>query len=606
MKLNTLAKGLLVLGLLGVNLIMSACMLGQALGPTVTSTPAPTLTFPPTETSQPSATPAPTLTPTSTYTPSPRPTDTATPQPTFRPSPTSVVETGLDPITAANARGLTNLAIMRFDSPSDGPAQAAFIPDGSHVVVITSNVRKQEPVSQVQLRNAQTGAVVNQFEISASARKAWITADGLNVMAYDPGASVLRVYDVFSGAVVAEQSLGVRYTSPTSPGLWWSASGWLAALQVGDSSVKLWDVRQAVSLSTVDSAAPIRTAGANPRMGFSADDRLFVIALDNGYAAYDVQTGKLAANFDTQGLEPNPNYIAEGIALSPDNRLFALTGSSFNDEAVVQVWQVQTGKPAFVSSRSGGGGAVIEDLAFSPDGKWLAWAAGSGNVQAVQVELFDTATGKQRATLPGFAAITFSPDGSLLADAREDGTLVVWNLAGNAQVATLTGHGQQDVKKLRFSSDGRRLLSLGQEAVRLWGVPAAGAAVARTGLNVVEKSTYANVFTAVVPAVWLAQGATPPRYELALSSDLATLTSCPYTGNHTLYLKQLNITAIVTDLEKKQVVAQQTFYGKYTNLTCPATQSFTGVTKDAVVSMLDSAEFEAWLKTVFAPLGFTP
>lgn len=74
----------------------------------------------------------------------------------------------------------------------------------------------------------------NQFEIRANARRAWITADGLNVMAYDPDASVLRVYDVFSGAVVAEQSLQVRYTSPTSPGLWWSANGWLAAFQVGD------------------------------------------------------------------------------------------------------------------------------------------------------------------------------------------------------------------------------------------------------------------------------------------------------------------------------------------------------------------------------------
>ena len=351
--------------------------------------------------------------------------------------------------------------------------------------------------------------------------------------------------------------------------------------------MKLWDVRQGVSLATVESAAPIRIAGANPRMGFSPDDRLFVVAMDNSYAAWDVQTGKVVATFDTQGLEPDPNYYAAGIAISPNNTLFVLTGSSFNDEAVVQAWQMQTGKPFFVASLPGGSHAIIEDLAFGPDGKWLAWAAGSGNVQAVQVLLFDTATGKQTATLPGFTALAFSPDGSLLADAREDGTLAVWNLAGNAQVDTLTGHGQQDVKQLIFSPDGRRLLSLGQDTVRLWGVPASGVTVARAGLNVVEKSIGAGVFTAAVPAAWLAQGATPPRYELALSSDLATLTNCSYTGNHTLVLKQLNVIATVTDLEKNKVVVQQTFYGRYTALTYPATQAFSGATNDQVVSTLE-------------------
>ena len=57
---------------------------------------------------------------------------------------------------------------------------------------------------------------------------------------------------------------------------------------------------------------------------------------------------------------------------------------------------------------------MVEDVAFSPDGKTLAMASREGNVQ-----LWDVATGKLLETLKGHSsavlAVAFSPDGRTLA-----------------------------------------------------------------------------------------------------------------------------------------------------------------------------------------------
>ena len=57
---------------------------------------------------------------------------------------------------------------------------------------------------------------------------------------------------------------------------------------------------------------------------------------------------------------------------------------------------------------------MVEDVAFSPDGKTLAMASREGTVQ-----LWDVATGKLLETLKGHSsavrAVVFSPDGRTLA-----------------------------------------------------------------------------------------------------------------------------------------------------------------------------------------------
>jgi len=84
---------------------------------------------------------------------------------------------------------------------------------------------------------------------------------------------------------------------------------------------------------------------------------------------------------------------------------------------------------------------VVLSVAFSPDGRTLASAAGpdeQGRVQAPgEVKLWDPVTGQARATLSGHAeavsAVTFSHTGQFLATASLDKTVKLWEAKNNKE-----------------------------------------------------------------------------------------------------------------------------------------------------------------------------
>jgi WD40 repeat protein len=67
-------------------------------------------------------------------------------------------------------------------------------------------------------------------------------------------------------------------------------------------------------------------------------------------------------------------------------------------------------------------------------------------------------------------AVSFSPDGQLLASASADNTIKLWNPASGAELRSLSGH-KDGVLSVAFSPDGRMLASAGRErTVKLWDV----------------------------------------------------------------------------------------------------------------------------------------
>jgi WD40 repeat protein/serine/threonine protein kinase len=110
----------------------------------------------------------------------------------------------------------------------------------------------------------------------------------------------------------------------------------------------------------------------------------------------------------------------------------------------------------------------ILSVAISPDGKTLA---SSTNL----IELWDLPNAHLRATLKGQGGdvnmVVFSPDGSKLASASDDGLVRIWDARTVKQLASLIGHSDK-VLGLAFSSDGMRVVSCSLDGtVKLWNLP---------------------------------------------------------------------------------------------------------------------------------------
>jgi WD40 repeat protein/serine/threonine protein kinase len=173
-----------------------------------------------------------------------------------------------------------------------------------------------------------------------------------------------------------------------------------------------------------------------------------------GLTVYDLPRGRAVCQ-----VTMLPAVAINALALSPDGRLLAVTGS----DGAVRVWQLREGPlPAPVVFRAHDGAAA--SAAFSADGRLLATTGADGLVRVWDAEA--PAPEMRRLTRtrgPGRAV--FTPDGArLIGIADGDTAPAVWDAVGGGQLPGPRG-GQGPVA---YSPDGRWMATGCPEGIRIW------------------------------------------------------------------------------------------------------------------------------------------
>jgi WD40 repeat protein len=145
------------------------------------------------------------------------------------------------------------------------------------------------------------------------------------------------------------------------------------------------------------------------------------------------------------------------VAFSPDGKWIAAGARKG-----AKLWNASTGVEIF-STRGQG---WVNRVAFSPDCKRLATAGSPG------IKIWDVATGKEICTLPGDrtweSCAVFSPDGTQVASGNISKTVKLWDAANGRELLVFKGH-LGPVYTVAFSRDGKRIASASADkTVKIW------------------------------------------------------------------------------------------------------------------------------------------
>lgn len=195
--------------------------------------------------------------------------------------------------------------------------------------------------------------------------------------------------------------------------------------------------------------------------------------------------------FLRQAIAGHTDWV-QAFATTADSRLVATGGRDGN----IRFWLNTNGSIGEFGMSTGSVGG-IRALHFSPAGSFIALAGNDG-----QMQVWDHGRREAIHTWSAHAgsvyAVQYSPDGQVLASAGADGQIKLWNpLTG--ELLALLGKHHSAVYGLVFSPDGRQLISAGGDGqIRRWDM------ASRTGLGVLGQHDQ-------------------PVYAVALANDGVTL-----------------------------------------------------------------------------------
>jgi len=191
-------------------------------------------------------------------------------------------------------------------------------------------------------------------------------------------------------------------------------------------------------------------------------------------------TFKIDATKIPKALKPSPDYQAnvvavledrEGVidqlAFSPDGKYLAMTGPNLG----LRIWNLSTWKLVGTLPLRD-----ITSLGYTLDGRQIACGDRYGNLRFILLNgpkpVVRTPIVPAHADGPLYS-LAFRPNGKTIATGGKDGDIRLWDIATGKLTATLKGHAKY-VRGIAFTPDGDWLASAGADdlTLRIWDVSA--------------------------------------------------------------------------------------------------------------------------------------
>jgi RNA polymerase sigma factor (sigma-70 family) len=294
-----------------------------------------------------------------------------------------------------------------------------------------------------------------------------VTPDGKSILTGSPGGDWIRLLDRNTGKEIRR----FRYAQAAdfSMTVALSKDGKRLAAADVDRGIVVWDLETGKELSQV--AGPGNNIGI---LEFTPDGKLLVLRGWNGrIRRFETATGKELELIKgtRQQFEPGYNPATAGMAISADSKTVA---TAQTEEGllgmVVNLNDLETGKLTQQIEAK----AAVTAVAYSPDGKYLAYATD------LAIVLRDAKTAKEIRKIKApnhVTALAFSPDNKLVAAKAGDLLIRIWETETGQEIHRL-GEGINNagfmqpslMRSFDFSPDSKFLVASGIHSLRMWDV----------------------------------------------------------------------------------------------------------------------------------------
>ncbi|WP_228002409.1 WD40 repeat domain-containing protein [Nocardia australiensis] len=212
----------------------------------------------------------------------------------------------------------------------------------------------------------------------------------------------------------------------------------------------------------------------------SPDKRKYLVDM------WDTTSHERVGTIDCHSRRENSENLESGtisrIAVGPDNRALAITGSCTGDDSPIQLWDFKTNQLQRTLPKPSNWPQEMRWLAlsFRPDGKLLGFYKNLQTAEENGIAIWDPATPDTLKTFPVALNVDpiyaiFSPDGNMLTITKLPGygppdRVILRNIVNDSEVADLR---VPEVSPVAFSHDSHTLiLGDAHSSVRLWDIGA--------------------------------------------------------------------------------------------------------------------------------------